>query len=86
MTLLKIPYGISNYRTIALEGYAYVDKTRFIRVLEEYPSPYQFFLRPRRFGKSLFVSLLNYYYDIAEKENFNALFHNTLIGSLKPLN
>lgn len=81
MTLLKIPYGISNYRTIALEGYAYVDKTRFIRVLEEYPSPYQIFLRPRRFGKSLFVSLLNNYYDIAEKENFNSLFLSTLIGS-----
>ncbi|MFH0967835.1 MAG: AAA family ATPase, partial [Methanobacteriota archaeon] len=80
MTLLKIPYGISNYRTIALEGYAYVDKTRFIRILEEYPSPYLFFLRPRRFGKSLFVSLLTYYYDITEKDNFEVLFSGTDIG------
>ncbi|PWR72442.1 AAA family ATPase [Methanospirillum stamsii] len=80
MTLLKIPYGISNYRTIALEGYAYVDKTRYIRILEEYPSPYQIFLRPRRFGKSLFVSLLHYYYDISEKNNFNDLFSGTEIG------
>ena len=80
MSLLKIPYGISNYRTIALEGYAYVDKTRFIRVLEEYPSPYLFFLRPRRFGKTLFVSMLSSYYDIAEDENFDLLFSKTEIG------
>ena len=57
MNLLKIPYGISNYRMIREEGYVYVDKTRFIRVLENFPEPYIFFLRPRRFGKSLFVSL-----------------------------
>ncbi|PWR72443.1 AAA family ATPase [Methanospirillum stamsii] len=80
MTLLKIPYGISNYRTIALEGYAYVDKTRYIRILEDYPSPFVILLRPRRFGKSLFASLLNYYYDIAEKDNFPALFLHTDIG------
>ncbi|WP_239441592.1 AAA family ATPase [Methanospirillum hungatei] len=48
--LLKIPYGISNYHMIREEGYVYVDKTRFIRVLEGYPEPYVFFLRPRRFG------------------------------------
>ena len=81
MTLLKIPYGISNFRTIKEEGYVYVDKTRYIRVLEDYPAPYQFFLRPRRFGKSLFVSLLNYYYDIKEQENFHALFSGTEIGN-----
>ncbi|PWR72496.1 AAA family ATPase [Methanospirillum stamsii] len=80
MTLLKIPYGISNYRTIALEGYAYVDKTRYIRILEDYPSPYLFFLRPRRFGKTLFVSMISSYYDIAEKDNFQRLFSDTEIG------
>ncbi len=80
MTLLKIPYGISNYRTIAREGYAYVDKTRYIRVLEEYSSPFVVLLRPRRFGKSLFASVLNCYYDIAEKDNFEHLFLNTDIG------
>ncbi|WP_304021327.1 ATP-binding protein [Methanospirillum hungatei] len=80
MTLLKIPYGISNFRIMREEGYIYVDKTRYIRVLEDYPAPYQFFLRPRRFGKSLFVSVLNNYYDINEKENFHALFEGTDIG------
>jgi len=80
MNLFKIPYGISNYRTIAREGYAYVDKTRYIRILEEYPSPFILLLRPRRFGKSLFASVLNYYYDIAEKDNFQHLFLNTEIG------
>ncbi len=62
------------------EGYAYVDKTRFIRVLEDYPEPYIFFLRPRRFGKSLFVSLLSSYYDISLKEEFTHLFLGTDIG------
>ena len=80
MTLLKIPYGISNFRTMREEGYVYVDKTRYIRVLEDYPAPYLFFLRPRRFGKSLFVSVLNYYYDINEKDSFHALFNGTEIG------
>ena len=75
MTLLKIPYGISNFRAMREEGYVYVDKTGYIRVLEDYPAPYQFFLIPRRFGKSLFVSVLNYYYDIREKDTFQALFN-----------
>lgn len=81
MTLLKIPYGISNFRIMREEGYVYVDKTRYIRILEDYPAPYQFFLRPRRFGKSLFVSVLNYYYDINERDNFSALFSGTEIGN-----
>ncbi len=80
MPLQKIPYGISNYRMIREEGYAYVDKTRFIRILEEFPEPYIFFLRPRRFGKSLFVSLLSSYYDISLKEEFTHLFSGTDIG------
>lgn len=81
MVLKKIPYGISNFRTIMEEGYIYVDKTRFIRILEDNPAPYIFFLRPRRFGKSLFVSLLQYYYDINERDNFSSLFSGTDIGN-----
>ncbi len=80
MSLLKIPYGISNFRTMIEEGYVYVDKTSYIRILEDYPAPYLFFLRPRRFGKSLFVSLLNYYYDISEQGTFHTLFQGTNIG------
>ena len=74
-----IPYGISNYKTIMSEGYAYVDKTMYIRSLEQ-AGVYNLFLRPRRFGKSLFATMLGYYYNIAEKDNFDLLFSNTYIG------
>jgi hypothetical protein len=76
----KLPYGISNYRTIALEDYVYVDKTEYIERLERCNAPYLFFLRPRRFGKSLFTSVLNCYYDVKEKDNFDAYFGGTYIG------
>ena len=76
----RLPYGISNYKTIAQENYIYIDKTPYIEKIENYHSPYLFFLRPRRFGKSLFVSLLQHYYDINEKDNFEALFKDTYIG------
>ena len=76
----KIPYGISNFETIQTENYYYIDKTRFIEILENYGSRYLFFLRPRRFGKSLFVSILHYYYDIKSKDQFNQLFGDTYIG------
>jgi hypothetical protein len=78
--LKRLPYGISNYKTIAQENYIYVDKTPYIEKIENYHSPYLLFLRPRRFGKSLFVSLLQHYYDINEKDNFEALFKDTYIG------
>lgn len=76
----KLPYGISNYKTIAQENYIYVDKTMYIEKLEDMHSPYHFFLRPRRFGKSLFISMLQHYYDVNEKDNFDTLFKNTYIG------
>ncbi|NSW92786.1 MAG: AAA family ATPase [Firmicutes bacterium] len=76
----KLPYGISNYKTIALENYIYIDKTAYIEKIENYHAPFLFFLRPRRFGKSLFVSLLQNYYDVNEKDNFDILFKNTYIG------
>lgn len=75
-----IPYGISNYKSLAEKNYAYVDKTPYIEKLELYHSPFIFFLRPRRFGKSLFTSVLSNYYDVKEKDNFNKLFRNTYIG------
>ena len=51
---LRIPYGISNFQSLRDEGYIYIDKTRYIEILEK-ESPFQFFIRPRRFGKSLFL-------------------------------
>ena len=79
MPVKPIPYGISNYSTIIRDGYAYVDKTMYIRTLEQ-AGVYHLFLRPRRFGKSLFTSMLGYYYDIAEIDNFDRLFSNMDIG------
>lgn len=54
-------------------------KTKYVEILENYP-PYQFFIRPRRFGKSLFLSMLAYYYDRQKKEHFDNLFGDLYIG------
>jgi hypothetical protein len=78
MPAKPIPYGLDDYKSLITEGYAYVDKTMHIRTLEA--GLYNMFLRPRRFGKSLFASTLGYYYDIAEKDNFDLLFSGTDIG------
>ena len=74
----KIPYAVANYEEIIDAGYYFVDKTRFIRELEQYKIPV--FLRPRRFGKSLWCSILECYYDINRKGRFDALFGDTEIG------
>ncbi len=77
----KIPYGISDFETLIRDSnYYYVDKTPYIEKLEALGSRYHFFLRPRRFGKSLFLSSLCYYYDIRQKDNFEKLFGGTYIG------
>jgi len=77
--LKAIPYGESEFASILMENKYYVDKTSFIPLLEA-SSKYLFFLRPRRFGKTLWLSVLQYYYDINEKDNFSHLFQNTYIG------
>ena len=78
-TDLQIPYGISDFKRIRNEGLYYVDKTRFLAKFEERDS-FVFFVRPRRFGKSLFVNMLQCYYDRREKENFEKLFGGLWIG------
>jgi len=74
-----IPYGISDYKRIREGNYYYIDKTRFIEHIERQP-PYLFLIRPRRFGKSLFLSMLGTYYDLSEKDNFAFLFKGTYIA------
>ena len=59
---LKMPYGISNYEELVTENYYYVDKTNYIKKLEELPEKRIIFLRPREFGKTLFTSVLENYY------------------------
>ncbi len=76
---LKIPYGESNFKTIQTGGYVYIDKTRYISQLEEV-GKYIFLLRPRRFGKSLFLSMLEHYYDVAFRDEFDSLFGELHIG------
>ena len=78
---MKLPYGISNFARLIEDGYHYVDKTHYIEQLENEPAPYLFFLRPRRFGKSLFVSMLSYYYGLEHQKRFDALFGKFYIGT-----
>lgn len=76
---LKIPYGVSDFKTLRKEGLYFVDKSGYIRALE-LCGRFLFFVRPRRFGKSLFLNMLRCYYDLAEKDNFDALFGDLDIG------
>ena len=74
----RIPYGESDFQRIRLNRWLYVDKTRFLRRLEE--ERYVFLIRPRRFGKSLWVSLLENYYDRFWAGRFEAMFAGTDVG------
>lgn len=73
LSSMKIPYGQSNFKKVISQGFYYVDKTAYIRTLED-EGEYTVLLRPRRFGKSLFLSMLFYYYDIAHTDEFDTLF------------
>ena len=75
----QIPYGVKDFKRIRLEGRYYVDKTAYIRRLEA-RADFLFFVRPRRFGKSLLCETLRCYYDVAEKANFERLFGGLDIG------
>ena len=77
---LKMPYGISNYEKIVNDGYYYVDKTKYIEKLENLPETSIMFLRPRKFGKTLFTSVLENYYDKRKSDKFESLYKNTYIG------
>lgn len=74
----KIPYGIADYELIQTENYYYVDKTMYLVALRDI-GRYLFFIRPRRFGKSLLISMMECYYDISYKERFEELFKGTWI-------
>ena len=68
-----IPYGISSFKQVREENKYLVDKTRFFEQME-LAGNFLFLVRPRRFGKSLFLNMLEAYYDINEKDNFDKLF------------
>ena len=65
----KIPYGISDYGLLIKDNYYYIDKTMYLEELENIGRTLVF-LRPRRFGKTLFTSMMGYYYDINSKDKF----------------
>jgi hypothetical protein len=79
MSIKKIPYGDSDFGKIIKDNMYYVDKTKFIHELETL-SNFIFLIRPRRFGKSLWINLLQYYYDSNKKDQFEILFKDTFIG------
>ena len=76
----KLPYGISDYESLVENNYYYVDKTIYIEKLENLAERYIMFLRPRKFGKTLFTSTLENYYDILKEEKFEKLYGETYIG------
>ena len=77
--MFKFPYGISNFHIIRTNNYFYVDRTSHIRLIED-AGLQLLFLRPRRFGKSLVISMLENYYDVAKAEEFEKLFGDLAIG------
>ena len=75
----RVPYGVSDFANVIEQNQYYVDKTMFIPELEKQPSNL-FFIRPRRFGKSIFLSMLYSYYDCSQSDDFQKLFGNLWIG------
>lgn len=73
-----IPYGLSNYARLRERNCYYVDKTMFLPAVEEV-GDYLFLIHPRRFGKSLLLSVMESYYDVYFKDRFEELFKGTWI-------
>jgi len=77
--MLKFPYGVCDFHTVITEDYFYVDRTNHIPLIEN-AGRYLLFLRPRRFGKSLLLSMLENYYDVAKASEFDKLFGHLAIN------
>ncbi|MGE5340919.1 MAG: AAA family ATPase [Candidatus Omnitrophota bacterium] len=76
--LKRLPYGNADFTSFLAKRLYFVDKTSYIRTIEE-KGDFLFFIRPRRFGKTLFLSILEDYYDINKKTQFDTLFNGTAI-------
>jgi len=74
----EIPYGVGSFEEIKEKNYYFVDKSGYLREIEKNKS-YLFFIRPRRFGKTLFLSMMETYYDVNKKDQFEFYFKNTAI-------
>jgi len=77
--MLKFPYGVSDFHTLMTENYFYVDRTHLLPAIED-AGKQLLFLRPRRFGKSLLLSMLENYYDVAKAGEFEQLFGQLAVG------
>ena len=75
----RIPYGMMNFVAVRRDGCYYVDKTRFIEEVEN-SNKFFFYIRPRRFGKSLTLSMLQHYYDVNDADKFDMLYKGLYIG------
>ena len=75
----RMPYGIADFKQIRNENLYFVDKTMFFEKMER-AGNFLFLVRPRRFGKSLFLDMLETYYDINEKDNFQELFKGLYVA------
>ena len=75
----RVPYGVSDFISVIEQNQYYVDKTMYLPELEKQPNNV-IFIRPRRFGKSIFLGMLHAYYDCSKKERFQSLFGNLWIG------
>ncbi|MGN0257590.1 MAG: ATP-binding protein [Bacteroides sp.] len=78
-TIKQLPYGVSDFESVMKDNLYYVDKTMYIPLLEDQPRNLMF-IRPRRFGKSLLLSMLKTYYDKAKKDEFQEIFGSLWIG------
>ena len=75
----RIPYGMMNFVAVREDDCYFVDKTRFIPTIEQ-ANRFFFYIRPRRFGKSLTMSMLRHYYDVLQKDKFEKLYGDLYIG------
>ena len=79
-TVKQIPYGVADFESVIERDLYYVDKTMYLAELEKQPDTL-IFIRPRRFGKSLFISMMRAYYDKSKAKDFDNLFGSLWIGS-----
>ncbi|HPP87755.1 MAG TPA: AAA family ATPase [bacterium] len=75
----KISYGLQNFETLIMDNNYYVDKTKYIELLENLDARYPGFLKPHKFGKSLCGVMMNYYYAIRHKYKFKKLFSDCVL-------
>ena len=83
MNKKSIPYGISDLKDV-LEDYYYIDKTKFIPLVEQTGS-FLYLIRPRRFGKSLFLNMLDFYYNVKYKDEFELFKDHWIYNNHTPL-